>query len=99
VAAIALAAGQVPAARLAEPPRCRRTAALAQITSVIGLSHQAPGSVRAATLLVVVGLTEARLARLAIAEVPAWEAVDSAVVVAEADVVAEVDVEDRQTVY
>ena len=56
-------------------------------------------------LLVAVGLTPALLDRLAIAEVPAWEAVGSAVlapeeahVLAEAHVVAVADVEDRQTI-
>ena len=43
VPAIAPAVGQVPAARVREPVRCRRTAAVAQIASAIGLSHQAPG--------------------------------------------------------
>jgi hypothetical protein len=74
VAAIAQAAG---------PVRCRRTAALAQIASVIGLSHPAPGSVRVTTLLVGAGLTEAPLDLQVTAEVPAWEALDSAVAVAE----------------
>src|SRR5712671_4868865 len=53
---LAEAAERLPAARVAEPQRCQRTAALAQIASVIGLSHQAPGSVRVTTLLVEVGL-------------------------------------------
>jgi hypothetical protein len=93
VPAIAPAVGQGPAARVREPVRCRRAAAVAQIASAIGLSHQAPGSVRVAMLLVAVGLTEAPLDRPVIAEVPAWEAVESAVVVAEeADVLAEADV-------
>jgi hypothetical protein len=99
VAAIALTVGQMPAGRVAEPPRCPRTAALAQTASVIGLSHQVPGSVRVTTLLVGVGLTEAPLDRQVTAEVPAWEAVDSAMVVlvaADAVVAAGV-VEDRQT--
>jgi hypothetical protein len=53
--------------------------------------------------LVAVGLTAALLDRLAIAEVPAWEALDSAVVVAEealavAHVVAVAGVEGRQTI-
>ena len=45
-------------------------------------------------LLVAVGLTEAPLDRQGTAEVPAWEAVESAVVVVteEADVLAEADV-------
>ena len=56
-------------------------------------------------LLVAVGLTEAPLDRLVIAEVRAWEAVDSAVVaavaarvLAEAHVVAVAGVEGRQTI-
>lgn len=76
-----------------------------QIASVIALSHQAPGSVRVATLLVGVGLTAALLDRLAIGEVQAWEALDSAVVVAEeahalavARVAAVAGVEGRQTI-
>jgi hypothetical protein len=90
---IALALGQAPTARVAEPPRCRRAAAAAQMASVIALSHQAPGSVRVATLLVAVGLTGAPLDQQVTAEVPAWEAEDSAaVVVAEAHVLAEVHV-------
>ena len=76
MAAIALAVGQVPAARVQEPARCRRTAAAAQIASVIALSHQAPGSVRVATLLVAVGLTEAPLDRPVPAEAPAWAVVE-----------------------
>ena len=105
VAAIALAGGQVPAARVREPVRCRRTAALAQIALAIGLSHQAPGSVRVATLLVALGLTEAPLDLQVTAEGPAWEAVDSVVValvvvdaLPEADVVAVADVGDDKTV-
>jgi hypothetical protein len=89
VAAIAPAVGQVPAAQVAEPPGCRRTAALPQIASVIGLSHQAPGSVRVATLLVGVGLTEAPLDRPVLAEVPVSALVDSATARAEAGAVAE----------
>jgi hypothetical protein len=104
VRAIALAQGQVPAARGVEPPRCRPAAALAQIASVIGLSHRAPGSVRAATLLVAVGLTEAPLDPPALVEVPVLALVDSATARAEAGAVAEDAaaaagvVEDRQTV-
>jgi uncharacterized membrane protein YgcG len=56
VPAIALAVGQVPAVREEEPARCRRTALVAQVASVIALSHQVPGWVRVATLLVAVGL-------------------------------------------
>jgi DUF2950 family protein len=54
------------------------------MASVIALSHQVPGSVRVATLLVAVGLMEAPLDQQETAEVPAWEAVDSATVRAEA---------------
>lgn len=99
VQAIALAVGQVPAARVREPVHCRRAAAVAQMASVIALSHQAPGSVRVAMPLVAVGLTEAPLDRQVTAEVPAWEAVDSAVVLAEeAHGVAVAAVEDKQTI-
>jgi len=50
-------------------------------------------------LLVAVGLTSAPLDRLAIAEVPAWEAVGSAVLAPEeAHVVVAVGVEGRQTI-
>ena len=83
VEAIALAVGQVPAAQVAALPRCRRTAALAQTASVIGLSHRDPGSVPITTLLAGADLMEAPLAQQVTAEVPAWEALDSAVVVAE----------------
>src|SRR5205809_875512 len=76
--ALALEVAQVRAVRVAEPARCRRTAAVAQIASVVALSHQAQGSVRVATLLVGVGLTEAPLDRPVLAEVPAWAVVDSA---------------------
>ena len=72
---------------------------MAQIASVIGLSHQAPASVQVTTLLVGVGLTQAPLDRQATAEAPAWEAVDSAVVAEEeAHVAAVAGVEDRQTI-
>lgn len=106
VPAIALALGQVPAAWVREPVRCRGAAAVAQMASVIALSHQAPDSVRVAMLLVAVGLTEAPLDQQVTAEVPAWEAVDSAEVVAEeepyvlaeARVVAVADVGDDKTV-
>jgi DUF2950 family protein len=54
------------------------------MASVIALSHQVPGSVRVATLLVAVGLMEAPLDQQVTAEVPAWEAVDSATARAEA---------------
>jgi hypothetical protein len=104
VAAIARAVGQAPAAQVAEPQRCRRTAALAQIASVIGLSHQAPGWVRVTTLLVGAGLTEARLDRPVLAEVPVSALVDSATARAEAgavagDTAAAAGGEDRQTIY
>src|SRR5262245_39404693 len=46
VPATVLAVGQVPAAPVADQQRCRPTAAVAQIASVIALSHQAPDSVR-----------------------------------------------------
>jgi hypothetical protein len=81
--AIGLAVGQVPTASMG----CRQAAAVALMASVIALSHQDLGSVRVATLLVVVGLTEAPLDRQVTAEVRAWEALDSAVaLVEEADV-------------
>ena len=99
VAAIALAVAQVRAARVAEPARCRRTAAVAQIASVVALSHQAQGSVRVATLLVGVGLTEAPLDRPVLAEVPAWAVVDSAMAAEEEAGVAVAEVaEDKETV-
>jgi hypothetical protein len=106
LAAIALALGQVTAAQVREPVRCRGAAAVAQIASVIALSHQVLGSVRVATLLVAVGLTEAPLDQQVTAEVRAWEVVDSAAVVAEeeadvlavAHVVAVADVGDDKTV-
>jgi hypothetical protein len=78
VEVIALAVGQVAAL-----PRCRRTAALAQTASVIGLSHRDPGSVPITTLLAEADLMGAPLAQQVTAEGPAWEALDSAVVVAE----------------
>jgi len=102
VAPIALAVGQVPAARVAEPAGWRRTAAVAQIASVIAPSHQAPGSVRVATLLVEVGLAEAPFDPPVVAEVPAWAVVDLAMALAEALVVAgaaaEVEAGDKPTV-
>jgi hypothetical protein len=82
--AIARVVGQVPAARGAELARCRlsgRPVLLAEMVSEIVVSHPAQDSVRVATLLVGVGLTEAPLDRQVTAEVPAWEAVDSAMVV------------------
>ena len=94
VPAIVLAVEQVLTAGERKLVQCRRIAALAQIVSVIALSHQAPGSVRVAMLLVAVGLTEALLDRLVIAEVPAWA---EAHVLAEAHVVAVAGVEGRQT--
>jgi hypothetical protein len=101
VAPIALAVGQLPAARVAAPPRCRRTAAPAEIASVIGLSHQVLGSVRVTTLLAEAGLTEAPLDRPVLAAVPVSALVDSATARAEAGAVAEdaaaaAGVEDRQ---
>lgn len=101
VAVIALAVGQVPAARVAAPPRCRRTAALVQTASVIGLCHQAPGSVRVTTLLVGVGLAEPLLDRPVLEAVPVLALVDSATERAEAgaaaeDAAAAAGVEDRQ---
>jgi hypothetical protein len=84
VAAIVLAVGQVPAAPVAELARCRlsgRPELPAEMVSEIVVSHPAQDSVRVATLLVAVGLTEAPLDRQVTAEVPAWEAVDSAMVV------------------
>jgi len=59
---------------------------VAQTASGIAVSHPAPGSDRVATLSVVVGLGAIPLARPAVAEVRAWEAVDSAVLVVEAAV-------------
>ena len=70
---------------------------MAAIVSEIAAFHRAQGSVRVATLLVGVGLGATLLDRPVLAEVPAWEAVESAVVVAEADAVA-AGVEDRQTI-
>ena len=89
VAAIVLAVGQVPAAQVAKSAQCRQTAPVAQIASVIGLFHPAPGSVRVTTLLVGAGLTEPPLDRPALAEVPVSAPVDSATVRAEAGAVAE----------
>ena len=102
MAAIALAVAQVRAARVAEPPRCRRTAAVAEIVSEIAAFPRAPGSDRVATLLVGVGLTEAPLDRPVLAGAPAWAVVDSAM--AAEDAAAEVAVavaevaEDKGTV-
>jgi hypothetical protein len=108
VAAIVLAEDRVPAAPVAELARCRlsgRPVLPAEMVSEIVVSHPAQDSVRVATLLVGVGLTEAPLDRQVTAEVPAWEAVDSAMVVlvaagavAEDAVAAAGVVEDRQTV-
>ena len=83
VVAIVLGMGQLAAEQVAESAQCRQTVAVPQTASVIGLSHQAPDSVQVEMLLVAVGLTEAPLAQQVTAEVPAWEALDSAVVVAE----------------
>src|SRR5262245_17630063 len=56
------------------------------------MSHPVPGSDRVATLLVAVNLEATPLAMPAVVAVRAWEAVDSIVLVAEADaVVAEAD--------
>jgi hypothetical protein len=74
--AIVLVVGQAPTARAREPVRCRRTGAVAQMALVIARSHQVPGSVRVATLLAAVALTEAPLDRQVTAEGPAWEAVE-----------------------
>jgi hypothetical protein len=84
VAAIALAVGQARAAPVAGLARCRlsdRPELAAEMLSEIVVSHPAQDSVRVATLLVAVGLTEAPPDRQVTAEVPAWEAVDSAMVV------------------
>jgi hypothetical protein len=84
VAAIVPAEGQVPAAPVAGLARCRlsgRPVLPAEMVSEIVVSHPAQDSVRVATLLVGVGLPEAPLDRQVTAEVPAWEAVDSAMVV------------------
>ena len=77
---------------------------MAQIVSVIALSHQAPDSVRITMLLVGVGLTEAPLDLQVTAEVPAWEAValaaelvEEADVLLEAHVVAVADAADNKT--
>ena len=77
--------------RVAEPAQCLRIAAVAQIVSVIALSHRAPGSDPIATPLVAAGLTQAPLDRRVLAEAPAWAALGSAVVVVGAAVVAEED--------
>jgi hypothetical protein len=82
VAAIVPAEGQVPAAPVAELARCRlsgRPVLPAEMVSEIVVSHPAQDSVRVATLLVAVGATPLDLP--VVAEVPAWEAVDSAMVV------------------
>jgi hypothetical protein len=103
--AIAPAVGQAPTARAREPVRCRRAGAVAQMALVIALSHPAPGSVRVATLLGVVALTQAPHDQQVTAEAPAWEAADSAMAVAEeahareeADEVAVADVGDDETI-
>jgi hypothetical protein len=73
VAAIALAVAQVRAARVAEPARCRQAAAVAQIASVIGLSHPAQDSDPVAALsAAAVGLGATPLGRPVVAEAPAW---------------------------
>jgi hypothetical protein len=69
---------------VAERAQCLRIVVVAQTASEIAVSHPAPGSDRVATLLVVVGLGATPLDLPAIAEVRAWEAVDSAAVVAAA---------------
>ena len=100
--AVALAVAQVLTARVAEPARCRRTAAVAQVVSEIAAFHRAQGSVRIATLLVAADLEATPLDRPVLAEVPAWEAVDSARAVAvAAEVVAVAEVvgaEGKQTI-
>ena len=79
---------------MAEGAQCLRAAA-AEIVSEIAVSHPAQDSVRAATHLVAaVGATT--LDPPAVAVVPAWEAVDSAVVGAAVVVVAEGDGGDKQ---
>ena len=87
---------------VAEWARCQlsgRPVLPAAIVSEIVVSHPVQGLVRVAMLLVAVDLTEALLDRQVTAEGPAWEVVDSAVVVAEeARVVAAAGVEDRQTI-
>ena len=68
---------------------------------VIAVSHQVQALVPAATHLAAADSAEALRDRPALAEVPAWEAVDSAVGVAEAAVVAvavAVVAEDKGTV-
>jgi hypothetical protein len=69
---------------VAQRARCRRTVAVAEIVSEIAAFHRAQGSVRIATLLVAAGLEATPLDRPVLAEVPAWEAVDSATAVAAA---------------
>ena len=75
---------QLQVVRVAERAQCLRTAAAEETVSEIGVSRPTQGSVQVATLLAAVGLTEAPLDRPVVAEVPAWEAVDSAVVAAAA---------------
>jgi hypothetical protein len=71
--AIALVLAQVRAARVAEPARCRQAAAVAQIASVIGLSHPAQDSDPVAALsAAAVGLGATPLDRPVVAEAPAW---------------------------
>ena len=72
---------------------------MAEIISEIAAFHRAQGSVRVATLLVGVGLTEAPLDRPVLAEVPAWAVVDSAMAAEEEAGVAVAEVaEDKETV-
>jgi len=72
---------------------------VAEIVSEIAAFHRAQGSVRVVMLLVGVGLGATPLDRPVLAEVPAWEAVDSAmVVVAEVAVAVAEVAEDKGTV-
>lgn len=96
LAAIAPAVGQVPAALVREPARCRRAGPVAQTASVIGLSHQAPDSVRVAMLLVALDLTETPRDQQVTAEVPAWEVVEEVRALEEVPVVAVAGVEDNR---
>jgi hypothetical protein len=80
ILAAAIARAQV--VLVAEQAQCPRIAVVAQTASEIAVSHPAPGSDRVATHLVVVGLGGIPRAPPAVAEVRAWEAVDSAVAVA-----------------
>jgi hypothetical protein len=89
VAAIALAVARVPAVRVA---------AVAETVSEIAVSHPAQGSGRVATLLVEVGLTGAPLDPPAVAEVPAWAAVELVVAVAEDAEAAEAGAEGNQII-